>query len=73
LGEWVEIKKPIVYRGAKEICNAVGVNWKEMSHFVDAKELPAFKIDGKGTWIALHEDLLAWIKQQRSENLKKPN
>jgi len=67
----MEIKKPLVYRGAKEICTAVGVNWKEMSHFVHKKSMPAFKIDGKGTWIALHDDLLSWIEKQRDESLAK--
>ena len=64
----MEVK--LVYRGAREICEAVGINWKEMGYFVSKKGLPAFKIDGKGSWIARPDDLAAWIAQQRDENLQ---
>lgn len=60
----------LVYKGAKEICGAVGVNYKDISHFVDKKGLPAFKIDGRGPWIARPADLERWIQKQRDENLK---
>ena len=63
----MEVK--LVFRGAKEICGAVGVNWKEMTYYVSKKGLPAFKIDGKGSWIARPTDLEAWIEKQRNENL----
>ena len=53
----------LVYRGAREICGAVGVPWKEIATFVAEKGLPAWKIDGRGTWLALHDDLAEWIKQ----------
>ena len=62
--------KPIVYRGAKEICGAVGVPWKEISHYVRERGLPAFKINGSGTWVAMPEDLHEWIKEQRDQSLK---
>ena len=62
---------PIVYRGAKEICRAVGINFQDINHFVKNKGLPAFKIDGHGTWIALPTDLQTWIEKQKRENLKK--
>ncbi len=63
----MEVK--LVFRGAKEICGAVGINWKEMTYYVSKKGLPAFKIDGKGSWIARPADLEAWIEKQRNENL----
>jgi len=62
---------PLVYRGAREICGAVGVPWKEIAVFVAEKGLPAFKIDGRGTWLALREDLEAWITRQRNEHLRR--
>ncbi|WP_319577653.1 hypothetical protein [uncultured Desulfobacter sp.] len=62
----------IVFKGAKEICGAVGVNWREISYFVVKKGLPAFKIDGKGSWIARPDDLERWIQKQRDENLQNP-
>lgn len=62
--------RPIVYRGAKEICGAVGVPWKEIGHYVRDKGLPAFKINGSGTWIALPEDLQEWVREQRNKYLK---
>ena len=64
--------KPIVYRGAKEICGAVGVPWKEISHYVKDRGLPAFKINGSGTWVAIPEDLYEWIKKQRDKYLEPP-
>ena len=59
----------LVFKGAREICSAVGVDWKKMVFFVEQKGLPAFKIDGKGSWIARPDDLDAWILKQRNENL----
>jgi hypothetical protein len=64
----MEIK--LVFKGAKEICAAVGINWKEMAYYVSKKNLPAFKIDGKGAWIARPSDLETWVEKQRDENLK---
>ena len=66
----MEINGRLVYRGAKEICGAVGVNWKEMPYYVTEKGLPAFKIDGKGSWIARPADLEMWIEKQKDENLE---
>jgi hypothetical protein len=62
----------IVLRGSKEICAAVGVNWKRIREYVDHKGLPAWQIDGKGPWLALPEDLAKWIHRQRDEHLKNP-
>jgi hypothetical protein len=58
----------IVYRGAKEICGAVGVPWKEISTYVKVHGLPAFKLNG-GHWVALPEDLKKWIENQRDIHL----
>ena len=63
--------KPLVYRGAKEICGAVGVSWKDISHYVREKGLPAFKVNGSGSWVALPEDLDEWIRTQRDIYLKR--
>lgn len=62
----------IVYRGAKEICGAVGVPWKEIVTWVREHDLPAFKLNG-GHWVALPEDLRDWIKTQRDKHLGKPS
>jgi hypothetical protein len=62
----------IVYRGAKEICGAVGVPWKEIGRYVREKDFPAFKVNGSGTWIALPEDLLEWVRNQRDIAKKRP-
>lgn len=58
----------IVYRGAKAICGAVGVPWKEIATYVREHGLPAFKLNG-GTWIALPDDLAEWIQEQRDKHL----
>ncbi len=62
----------LVYRGAKEICAAVGINHKQMLHYVKKEGLPAFKLGGNSKiWIALPEDLEKWIHEQRDKYLKK--
>lgn len=58
----------LVYRGAKEICGAVGVPWKEISSYVHHHKLPAFKLNG-GTWVAIPDDLLAWVCEQRDKHI----
>jgi hypothetical protein len=64
----VEVKPtPLVYRGAKEISAVTGISWKRFRHYVDDLDLPAFRIDGVGTWLALHADLAKWIKEQRDK------
>ncbi len=57
-------------RGAKEIGAAVGINWKEITYYVREKGLPAFKIDGKGGWMAITTDLALWVVKMRDENLQ---
>lgn len=47
-----------------------GINWKEFKHYVDVHGLPAFKIDGKGQWIALPADIEKWVCEQRDRWLK---
>jgi hypothetical protein len=59
----------LVYRGAKEICGAIGVSWKDISFFVLEHGLPAFKIGGG--WVALPSDLQQWVEAQRDKSLKK--
>ena len=54
---------PLVYRGAREICGAVGVSWKDINFFVSKKGMPAFKIGGGG--VATPEDLKAWVIAQK--------
>jgi len=66
-----EMKKiqPLCYRGTVEISNAVGINHKNFRHFVKCKGLPAFRIEGKGNYIALAEDLEKWLKSERDKHL----
>ena len=61
----------IVISGAKAIGAAVGVPWNTLPWYVTNKGLPAWKIDGKGNWMALPDDLRAWAVRMRDENLKK--
>lgn len=60
-----------VCRSIKQICMVAGINPKRMLYFVEEKGLPAFKIDGKGDWMALTCDLEEWLKKMRDENLNK--
>jgi len=61
----------LVYRGQEEISRAVGINWKNFSYYVKNKKLPVFRIDGKGTWLAMPDDLKKWLLDQRENNLYK--
>ena len=65
------VSRLIVYRGAKEICGAVGVPWKEIASYVKNHDLPAFKINGSGHWVALPNDLADWVQLQRDRYLQK--
>lgn len=62
---------PLVYRGAKEICNVVGIPWKDIGHFIQHEGLPAWKINGRGTWLALHDDLAEWLRTQRDRAVER--
>ena len=60
---------PLAYRGAREICAAVGISWKDIAHYVHERGLPAFKIGG--AWVALPDDLREWLQAQRNESVKR--
>lgn len=59
----------LAIKGAAEICKAVGQNSKEIKRLVDEKGLPAFKVDNRGSWIALPDDLAKWLRAQRDHAL----
>ncbi len=59
--------KPLVYRGVKEICAVAGLNYKEMSYYVQELKLPVFKIGRSSQWLATHEDLVRWIEEQKAK------
>jgi hypothetical protein len=63
-------ERPLVYVGAKAIGTAVGVNWKNIRHYIDDMGLPAFRVGGVGPWVALPDDLADWVRRQRDEQLK---
>lgn len=56
-------------KGAKDICDAVGENPKNINELVRVHGLPAWKRDAKGTWRALPDDLRNWIRQQRDRHI----
>ena len=61
----------IVISGAKEIGKAAGVAWNHLPWYISEKGLPAWRIDGKGPYLALPDDLRAWVLRMRDENLAK--
>lgn len=63
--------KALVYRGAKEICGAVGLDYKQIATYVRVHKLPAFKIKGQKAWLATGEDLQQWVRDQRDLYLEK--
>ncbi|WP_051553551.1 hypothetical protein [Desulfobulbus elongatus] len=63
--------KTIVFCGAKAIAEAVGIHWRLLPHYVKEHGLPAFKIEERGRWLALPEDLHAWVERMRDESLKR--
>ena len=62
--------KACVLRGAREICAYVGINHKEMMRYVEQERLPAFKHGASNIWVALPEDLKAWVAWQRERRLE---
>ena len=64
-------RKPILFRGNKEIAAACGLPFKEINVYVQKHGLPAFKVNGHGLWLAFEEDLTLWLKAKRDEQLKK--
>lgn len=56
-------------KGAKEICEAVGENPKNIHELVKDHGLPAWKRGRRGTWRALPDDLRRWIREQRDRNI----
>ena len=61
----------IVISGAKEIGKAAGVSWQILPWYISEKGLPAWRIDGKGAYLALPDDLREWVRRMRDENLAK--
>ncbi|EGB15351.1 hypothetical protein DND132_2146 [Pseudodesulfovibrio mercurii] len=59
----------ICLKGAKDICEAVGENPRNITELVRDKGLPAWKRDDKGSWRALPEDLQRWIREQRDRHI----
>lgn len=56
-------------KGANAICDAVGENPKNIHELVKKHGLPAWKRGAKGTWRALREDLIRWMREQRDRNI----
>ena len=52
----------LVYRGAREVAGAVGINWKAVGKFVEEEGMPAFKMGGN--WVAIPDELEEWLRQQ---------
>jgi len=59
----------ICLKGAREICEAVGENPRNIIELVRDRGLPAWKRDDKGAWRALPEDLHRWIREQRDRHI----
>lgn len=59
----------ICLKGAKQICQAIGENHKEIMHLVVEEGLPAWKRGGRGGWRALPDDLRDWVRKQRDRNI----
>ena len=56
-------------KGAKDICEAVGENPKNIHDLVKDHGLPVWKRGKRGTWRALPDDLRRWIREQRDRNI----
>ena len=55
----------LCYKGAKAICDAIGENPRELASLVNKWRLPAWRRHERGTWRALPEDLMLWLRHQR--------
>lgn len=56
-------------KGARDICEAVGENPKNIHELVREHGLPAWKRGTTGSWRALPDDLRRWIREQRDRNI----
>lgn len=61
--------KPVLYRGAEEICQVIKVDRKKIPNLVKNEGLPAWQKKNGGVYYALHEDLLKWARTQRDKYL----
>lgn len=58
---------------AEEIGKVLGVSKEKVPVFVKKYGLPAFKIEHRGPWIAIPEDLERWAREQREKYLERKN
>lgn len=58
---------PFVYRGAREICEVVKVDWKKIDYFIKEEGLPAWKRTSAGVYFAIPSDLEKWVVDQRDK------
>jgi len=65
------VTRPIVYRGAKEICDAIGVSSKQILRYVQQEGLPAWRRREEGVWYAIPSDVEDWIQKQRDKYLER--
>lgn len=57
-------------RGAKEICLAVGENYKDIGWLVENEGLPAFRRFDNGVWKARPAALRKWLAEQEKKYLQ---
>lgn len=63
------LARPLVYRGAREICAVIGEDPRRLLFLVERENLPAWRREGESLWRALPEDLERWLKEQRGKYL----
>jgi len=61
----------ILLVGLVEIALTVRRGKKTVRVWIDDKNLPAFKVDGKGPWCILHGDLIDWFENEAKTWKKK--
>jgi len=61
------MRRETVYciKTSKAIGRAIEVNPNNIPSLIKKNGLPAWKLNGKGAWRALPEDLREWLKKQR--------
>ena len=61
----------ILIVGLVDIAHVVRRGKRIVRVWIVEKGLPAFRIDGKGPWCILHEDLLEWFRTEKESSREK--
>jgi hypothetical protein len=63
------MSETVLLRGAREICQVIRRDRRDIGWLVKNEKLPAWQEQGQGPWFARIEDLEAWAAQRAQKFL----